>query len=239
MPHRCVRLVLVVIAAGLASAGAGRAAAQVAPAPAALPGPPPPTLPETIARDDAGPRHRARGARSRRPCASTDRLDEAAYASVQPVVRLHPDGADGGQPASEKTEVWVFFDDDNLYVSVPRVGEPARPHDRQRDAARQRQHPPGRLRRVRASTPSAIAATPSCSKPTRSAPAPTARAPTSGSSTPTGTRSGTLTAGTLRGRLDDRGRHAVQVDPLRARHRAGLGIPGPPHQQVEERDLRT
>jgi hypothetical protein len=41
----------------------------------------------------------------------------------------------------------------------------------------------------------------------------------------------------LRGRLDHRRRRAVQVDPLRTRNRAGLGIPGAPLEQVEERDF--
>ncbi len=45
-------------------------------------------------------------------------LDDAAYAGVVPVsdfIQMEPAG---GEPASEKTEVWIFFDDCNFYVSV-------------------------------------------------------------------------------------------------------------------------
>ncbi len=45
-------------------------------------------------------------------------LVEPAYASVEPVsdfIQMEPAG---GQPASEKTEVWVFFDQHNVYVTM-------------------------------------------------------------------------------------------------------------------------
>ena len=45
------------------------------------------------------------------------RLDEAAYGSVRPAsgfIQMEPKA---GQPASEKTEVWVFYDDDSVYVA--------------------------------------------------------------------------------------------------------------------------
>ena len=45
------------------------------------------------------------------------KLDEAIYTTVRPAsdyIQMEPNG---GQVASEKTEVWVFFDKDNLYVS--------------------------------------------------------------------------------------------------------------------------
>ena len=46
------------------------------------------------------------------------KLDEPLYANVQPVsdfIQMEPAG---GQPASEKTEVWVFFDERNVYVAM-------------------------------------------------------------------------------------------------------------------------
>ena len=45
------------------------------------------------------------------------------------------------QPATEKTEVWVFFDDDNVYVAARAVGTAPESGGRQRDAPRQHQHP--------------------------------------------------------------------------------------------------
>ncbi len=114
-----VSLVLVVAAAGLASFGLGTAVAQPAsarPAQAVPQGPPPPTLPETIARDDQG-RATVRAVRVTTPMRIDGRLDEAAYGSAQPAsgfIQMEPKA---GQPASEKTEVWIFYDDDNVYVA--------------------------------------------------------------------------------------------------------------------------
>ena len=57
------------------------------------------------------------------PCASTHRsridgaLDEALYRDVAPMsdfIQIEPDD---GAPATEQTEVWIAFDDDNVYVS--------------------------------------------------------------------------------------------------------------------------
>ena len=114
-----VSLILVAVAAGLATCGAGLVVAQTPPVravQAAPPGPPPPTLPATIARDDQG-RATVRAVRVAAPMRIDGRLDEAAYISVQPAsgfIQMEPKA---GQPASEKTEVWVFYDDDNVYVA--------------------------------------------------------------------------------------------------------------------------
>jgi hypothetical protein len=89
------------------------------PARAAVPqsaGPPPPTLPATIARDDQG-RATVRAVRVPAPIKVDGHLDEAIYSSVLPAsdfIQMEPNA---GQLATEKTEVWVFFDKDNLYVS--------------------------------------------------------------------------------------------------------------------------
>ena len=114
-----VRLILVAVAVGLASFGLGTAVAQPAPARSAQvapSGPPPPTLPETIARDDQG-RATVRAVRVTTPMRIDGKLDEAVYSSVHPAsgfIQMEPRA---GQPASEKTEVWVFHDDANVYVA--------------------------------------------------------------------------------------------------------------------------
>ncbi len=79
-------------------------------------GPPAPTLPQTLSRDDEG-RATIRAVRVTAPMRIDGRLDEAIYASVQPAsgfIQMEPNG---GQPATEKTEVWIFYDKDNVYVS--------------------------------------------------------------------------------------------------------------------------
>jgi hypothetical protein len=79
--------------------------------------PPPPEPPATIARDAEG-RATVRASRLSHPIAIDGRLDEAVYASVPPMsdfIQMEPDG---GQPATERTEVWVLFDNANVYVSM-------------------------------------------------------------------------------------------------------------------------
>ena len=79
-------------------------------------GPAPPTLPDTIARDDQG-RATVRAVRVDTPMRVDGKLDEAIYGSVHPAsgfIQMEPQA---GQPGSEKTEVWVFYDKDNVYVS--------------------------------------------------------------------------------------------------------------------------
>jgi diguanylate cyclase (GGDEF)-like protein len=93
------------------------AAAQPPARPAAAPsGPAPPVLPQTITRDDQG-RATMRAVRVTTPMKIDGRLDELAYDSVQPAsgfIQMEPQA---GQPASERTDLWVFFDDDHIYVS--------------------------------------------------------------------------------------------------------------------------
>ena len=78
--------------------------------------PPPPALPQTLSRDDQG-RATVRAVRLSAPMRTDGRLDEAIYQHVHPAsgfIQMEPDG---GQPATERTEVWVFYDDENVYVS--------------------------------------------------------------------------------------------------------------------------
>ena len=46
------------------------------------------------------------------------RLDEPIYQSTAPMTDFIQQLPDEGAPASERTEAWIFFDDDNLYVSA-------------------------------------------------------------------------------------------------------------------------
>jgi hypothetical protein len=107
------------------------------------------------------------------------RLDEAIYQDVHPAsgfIQMEPDG---GQPATERTEVWVFYDDENVYVSFRAwESQPDRmiTNEMRRDSGNIRQGDSLEF----AFDTSAITATPSSSKPTRSGPAPISRARTNG-----------------------------------------------------------
>ena len=59
-----------------------------------------------------------RAARAPAPFRIDGKLDEAPYGSVAPIADFIQMEPNGGQPASEKTEVWVFFDTDNVYVAM-------------------------------------------------------------------------------------------------------------------------
>jgi len=64
------------------------------------------------------PRLEIRATRAPAPFRIDGKLDEPAYANVQPIANFIQMEPNGGQPASEKTEVWVFFDQHNVYVSL-------------------------------------------------------------------------------------------------------------------------
>ncbi len=78
-------------------------------------GPPPPVPPEVINRDEQG-RVTARAVRVDEPIRIDGELDEAIYAGVAAMSDFIQNDPDEGAPATEKTEVWVLFDDDTVYV---------------------------------------------------------------------------------------------------------------------------
>ena len=133
----------------LAVVWADHARAQTADsgAPPNYSGPPAPLPPALAARDAEG-RITLRAVRVDTPLNIDGQIDEAAYQDLEPIsdfIQMEPAG---GQPATEKTEVWLFFDQRQRLRDDASLGEPAGSDDRQRDAARQQQHPAGRLHRV-------------------------------------------------------------------------------------------
>ncbi|HWI16941.1 MAG TPA: DUF5916 domain-containing protein, partial [Vicinamibacterales bacterium] len=44
------------------------------------------------------------------------RLDEEAYRRIEPITNFIQQEPDEGQPATEKTEAWILFDDEHLYI---------------------------------------------------------------------------------------------------------------------------
>ena len=85
--------------------------------PADIDGPPAPVAPETIMRDADG-RATVRATRVTEPLRVDGRLDEAIYEQAQSFSGLVQQFPDEGAPATERTDIWVFFDDENVYVSA-------------------------------------------------------------------------------------------------------------------------
>ena len=121
---RCVPLVML-LAAGHAHAGQQAAepkpptgqpaAGLVLPMPI-VDGPPPPTAPDVISRDAAG-RATVRAVRLSGPFTLDGRLDDAIYADVPALSDFVQQEPREGEPATERTDVWVFFDDERVYFS--------------------------------------------------------------------------------------------------------------------------
>ena len=80
-------------------------------------GPPAPVPPSVVSRDAQG-RVTMLAIRLGEPLNFDGRLDDAVYDRVAAVSGFIQQEPLEGQPASEETEVWVFFDDDTLYVSA-------------------------------------------------------------------------------------------------------------------------
>ncbi|MGE3956407.1 MAG: DUF5916 domain-containing protein [Vicinamibacterales bacterium] len=78
---------------------------------------PPPVAPATVARNDAG-QATIRAVRLPRPIQLDGRLDEEFYRSTPPIDGFIQQEPREGAPATEKTLVWVFFDDRNVYVTA-------------------------------------------------------------------------------------------------------------------------
>jgi len=85
--------------------------------PFAFDGPPPPVAPATVTRDAAG-RATVRAVRLTSPLRLDGQLDEAVYEEVPPISDFIQTEPRNGEPATQKTEVWVFFDSSHVYVSV-------------------------------------------------------------------------------------------------------------------------
>ncbi len=79
-------------------------------------GPPPPIPPATMSRD-AENHVTVRALRLSEPLTLDGRLDEAIY-GAPPITGFFQMEPEEGEPATEKTEAWVSFDEQNVYVSA-------------------------------------------------------------------------------------------------------------------------
>jgi len=78
--------------------------------------PPEPIAPEVITRDGEG-RATVRAVRVSQPLRIDGALDEMLYRDVRSMSEFIQVEPEGGQAATERTEAWVAFDDDYVYVS--------------------------------------------------------------------------------------------------------------------------
>ena len=92
--------------------GVGMAAAQSRTDPATTAAPP-----GTVTRDANSP-VTVHATRLSRPLSIDGRLDDEVYHSVAPATGFVQQEPHDGQPATEKTDTWILFDDENLYVSA-------------------------------------------------------------------------------------------------------------------------
>lgn len=71
----------------------------------------------SVTRDEQG-RATVRAVRLTGPLRVDGRLDEAIYRTVPPIDGFLQQVPQEGAPATEPTEMWVFFDDENVYVAA-------------------------------------------------------------------------------------------------------------------------
>ncbi len=85
--------------------------------PASYDGPPPPSPPEVISRDANG-RVTLRAVRLAEPLVVDGRLEDPVYSEVPAASGFVQQEPLEGEPATEPTDVWFFFDDENIYVGA-------------------------------------------------------------------------------------------------------------------------
>ena len=73
---------------------------------------------ENVAAQDGPARSTVRAVRVNSPLHVDGKLNEAVYALVRPITDFIQQEPREGAPATERTEVWVFFDRTNVYVSA-------------------------------------------------------------------------------------------------------------------------
>ncbi|MEQ1727860.1 MAG: DUF5916 domain-containing protein, partial [Vicinamibacterales bacterium] len=78
--------------------------------------PPVPAAPRTVSRD--GGQVVVRAIRLSEPMKLDGKLDEAVYSENEPIDGFIQTVPNNGQPVSERTEAWISFDDNYLYISA-------------------------------------------------------------------------------------------------------------------------
>ena len=109
----------VLLMSGLALAGSAPNVGAQGPRPATPPAgeAPAPIPPAVVSRDGAG-HVTVRAVRVTEPIRIDGKLDEAAYQVTEAIGGFLQQEPNEGQPATERTDAWIFFDNDNIYVSA-------------------------------------------------------------------------------------------------------------------------
>jgi hypothetical protein len=84
--------------------------------PAGYDGPAPPLPPQVITRSADGSRATLRAVRITSPLKIDGKLDEPVYQTVASISDFIQQEPQEGAPATEKTEIWLLFDDESFYV---------------------------------------------------------------------------------------------------------------------------
>jgi len=72
----------------------------------------------SIVRRDAADKVIVRTVRLATPLRVDGRLDESVYTSIEPISDFIQQEPREGEPATEKTDAWIFFDDTSLYIAA-------------------------------------------------------------------------------------------------------------------------
>lgn len=83
----------------------------------AIDGPAAPVAPEVVARESVD-RVTVRATRIAKPIIVDGRVDDEVYGQVIAIGDLVQQEPLEGQPATEKTEIWLLYDDENIYVAA-------------------------------------------------------------------------------------------------------------------------
>jgi len=111
-------IIPIVLAVSAASASATRPVDQASnEGVLSIDGPPPPVAPATVSRDEAG-RATVRAIRLEQPLRFDGILDDSVYEVTQPVSGFIQQVPQEGAAATERTEAWVMFDRDHLYIAA-------------------------------------------------------------------------------------------------------------------------
>ena len=86
-----------------------------------------------------------RATRVARPPQLDGRLDDQTYREVPAITEMIQATPVPGAPGTDRTEAWVLFDDDNIYISLPLLGQDPGAHRGERHAPRQQQHQRGTI----------------------------------------------------------------------------------------------
>ena len=131
MAHPCVRtglsLLAIFLLPSMVAAQVKDAAATPVGPDRRIDGPPAPIAPAVISRDDRG-NATVRAIRLAEPLRLDGRLDEAVYRDVPAIDQFLQSLPGDGDPSTEKTEAWITFDADAVYVSA-RIWDSASPSE--------------------------------------------------------------------------------------------------------------